>query len=87
LYLKKNKKHLGIGLSICYLVPFAVVGSLYKIDAGLQITLLTAAGSLGHMVLSQIYGGLLNYYHWSGAFIILAGIALQRLPCGLTFHY
>ena len=67
--------------------PFAVVGLLYKSDASFPLTLLTIAASAGQMSIPHIYRVLLEYYHWSGAFILLAGIALQWFPCGLFIHY
>ncbi|XP_060598099.1 monocarboxylate transporter 3-like [Ruditapes philippinarum] len=77
----------GAGLSIGFMAPFAVVGLLYKTDASFPIALLTVAGSVGQMAMPQIYRVLLDLYHWSGAFILLAGIALHGLPCGVIIQY
>jgi hypothetical protein len=69
------------------MAPFAVVVLMYKVDASFPIALLTVAGSVGQIIMPHIFRILLDDFHWSGAFIILAGIALQGFPCGILIHY
>jgi MFS family permease len=76
----------GAGVSLGFLAPFAIVGAIYK-EPGFPLALVTVFGSVGQMVMPYVYEIFLTYYHWSGAFILLAGISLQGIPCGLFIHY
>ncbi|XP_053381918.1 monocarboxylate transporter 2-like [Mercenaria mercenaria] len=77
----------GTGVSIGSLAPFVVVGMIYNEDPGFQLALLAVSGSLGQMTVPMVYEAFLTYYHWSGAFVLLASIALHGVPCGLLIYY
>ncbi|XP_053383059.1 monocarboxylate transporter 13-like [Mercenaria mercenaria] len=77
----------GTGISIGFLAPCVVVGMIYNEDPGFQMALLTVSGSLGQMTIPLVYEAFLTYYHWSGAFVLLASIALHGVPCGLLIYY
>lgn len=77
----------GTGLSIIFLAPFLTINATFREDPGFPLVFVTVGASIGQMIMPLVYDLLLTYFHWSGAMIILAGICLHCVPCGLVVMY
>lgn len=67
----------------CYLAAFITVSWVFHKDPGVPLVCLTIGSSLGQFVVPSLYEVFMETFGWSGAFIMVAGIALQCIPFGV----
>ncbi|XP_060598076.1 monocarboxylate transporter 12-like isoform X2 [Ruditapes philippinarum] len=77
----------ALGMSACYLAAFIAVSRMFHDDAGLYLVSLSLGASIGQFVIPPFYELFIAQFAWSGAFILMAGIALQNVPFGVIVHY
>ncbi|XP_045182466.2 monocarboxylate transporter 6-like [Mercenaria mercenaria] len=76
----------SIGMGLCYLASFISVTWMFHENAGIYLVILTLGSSLGQFIVPLLYEIFIEKYTWSGAFILMAGIALQTVPFGVIVH-
>jgi hypothetical protein len=73
-------------MSTCYLSAFISISWIFHEDPGFPLVCLTIGSSLGQFVIPFLYEYFISEYHWSGAFILVSGIALQCIPFGVIIY-
>ena len=73
-------------MGICYLAPFIVANLTFKEGAGVALVFLTTGSSIGQFIFPYTYEILISQYGWSGAFILLSGLALQCAPAAVLIY-
>ena len=76
----------GLGLSINYLAPFITASLVFHENAGVPLVFLTTGSSIGQFIFPYAYEIFISEYGWSGAYILVAAIALHCVPAGLFVH-
>ena len=74
-------------MCVCYLSAFIAISVLFHEDAGLYLVTMSLGSSIGQFIVPLFYEVFIEQYTWSGAFILMAGIALQNVPFGIIVHY
>ena len=73
-------------MGICYLAPFIVANLTFKEGAGVALVFLTTGSSIGQFIFPYMYEILISQYGWSGAFILLGGLALHCAPAAVLIY-
>ena len=73
-------------MGICYLTPFIVANLTFKEGAGVALVFLTTGSSIGQFIFPYMYEILISEYGWSGAFVLLSGLALQCAPPAVLIY-
>ncbi|XP_045181316.2 monocarboxylate transporter 3-like [Mercenaria mercenaria] len=76
----------GLGMSTCYLSAFISVSWMFHEDPGFPLVCLTIGSSLGQFAIPFLYEYFISEYTWSGAFMLVSGIALQCVPFGVIIY-
>ncbi|XP_060598100.1 uncharacterized protein LOC132751904 [Ruditapes philippinarum] len=76
----------GIGMSLCYLGSFITVSWIFNENPGVALVFLTTGSSLGQVVMPYVIDVFITEFDWSGAYMLLAGIALNCAACGILIH-
>ena len=74
-------------MGICYLTAFVTTGKMFQDNASFYLICLTLGNSLGQFIVPLLFETFIANYSWSGAFILIAGVSLQCVPCGVLIHY
>ncbi|XP_060598081.1 monocarboxylate transporter 6-like isoform X2 [Ruditapes philippinarum] len=77
----------ALGMCMCYLAAFIAVSRMFHENAGPYLVILSLGSSIGQFVVPMFYEMFIEQYTWSGAFILMSGIALQNVPFGVIVHY
>ena len=72
---------------MCYLSSFIAITQIFHEESGPYLVALTLGSSLGQFIVPAFYEIFIEQYSWSGAFILMAGIALQNVPFGVIVYY
>ena len=78
--------YLGLGMSTCYLSGFISVSWIFYEDPGFPLVCLTIGSSMGQFAIPFLYEYFISEYTWSGAFVLVSGLALQCVPFGLIIY-
>ncbi|XP_053381923.1 monocarboxylate transporter 4-like [Mercenaria mercenaria] len=76
----------GFGMSLCYLGSFITVSWVFHENPGVSLVFLTTGSSLGQVVMPYVTDIFISVFGWSGAYMLLAGIALNCAACGVLIH-
>ena len=76
----------GMGISINYFAPFITASLVFRENAGVPLVFLTTGSSIGQFIFPYAYELFITEYGWSGAFILVTGMALHCVPAGLLVH-
>jgi len=76
----------GTGMGVCYLSAFIMVSWVFHKDPGVPLVCLTVGSSFGQFAIPYMYEVFIEGYGWSGAFVLVSGIALQCVPIGLMMY-
>ena len=76
----------GLSMCIVYLSIYVTVGWTFAENRKTALALLTIGWTIGQMVFPYIAELLVEYLNWNGSFVILSGLILNCLPCGLLIH-
>ncbi|XP_045182497.2 monocarboxylate transporter 3-like isoform X2 [Mercenaria mercenaria] len=77
----------GVTTGICYLGAFIATGLMFPENASFYLISLTIGNSLGQFIVPLLFETFISQYSWAGAFILIAGVSLQCVPCGIIIHY
>ena len=76
----------GLSGSILNLGPYLIMGKLCHNQRTAVLAILTCGGSIGQIALTYILEKLIEVYNWSGALLIVSGLAMNTIPCCLLLH-
>ncbi|XP_045182648.2 monocarboxylate transporter 13-like isoform X1 [Mercenaria mercenaria] len=76
----------GVAMSINFLSAFMTTSFMFPNSASLFLIILTSGHSIGQFIVPLLYELFISQYSWSGAFILISGISLHYIPCGLVIH-
>ena len=76
----------GITMGVNYLSAFITVSWMFREDRKTALGLLTMGWAFGQITFPYVSQYLLEAYRWNGSFIIMSGIILNCVPCGILMH-
>lgn len=76
----------GLSMGIHFLSAFVTVGWTFCENRKTALALLTLGWSFGQILFPYISEYLVEYFGWNGSFVILGGIILNCVPCGLFLY-
>ena len=77
----------GGTIGVCYLSAYVVTGKMFPDNSSFYLISLTLGNSLGQFIVPLLFEVFIARYTWSGTFILIAGVTLQCVPCGLVINY
>lgn len=76
----------GAAMSIPFLSAFITVGWSFKGNRKTVLAVLTLGSTAGQMSFPYIAQFLVDNFRWNGSLLLLSGIILNCVPCGLLLH-
>lgn len=73
----------GASFGIVYMGPFVVAGDIFDSYKKAVIGFVSIGSSLGQFTMSYFMELCIEKYDWNGAMLILGGICLNAVPCGM----
>lgn len=73
----------GASFGIVYMGPFVVAGDIFDSYKTAVIGFVSIGSSLGQFTMSYFMEICIEKYDWSGALLVLGGICLNAVPCGM----
>ncbi|ESP05207.1 hypothetical protein LOTGIDRAFT_102805, partial [Lottia gigantea] len=73
----------GIGLSLTFVLPFAVVGEMFEKRRVIMITTVGVFSAIGIVYFSHLTSTLNNEFGWRGTFLIFGALFLNCVPIGM----
>ncbi len=75
---------IGFGFGLIYVPAIVSVGFYFEKKRSLAIGIAVCGSGLGTTFLSPINAYLIEYFGWTGAFLVKSAIILNMIPCGLV---
>jgi MFS family permease len=69
------------------LAAYIATGKMFPQNASFYLISLTLGNSLGQFIVPLLFETFIAKYSWKGAFILIAGVSLNCVPCGILIHY
>ena len=76
----------GITMGVNFLSAFVTVSWMFRENRKTALGLLTMGWAFGQITFPYISQYLLEAYSWNGTFIVMSGIILNCVPCGLLMY-
>ncbi|KAL4224877.1 hypothetical protein ACF0H5_015573 [Mactra antiquata] len=73
----------GASFGIVYMGPFVIAGDIFEGYKSAIIGFVSIGSSLGQFTMSSIMELCIEEYEWNGALLIIGGICLNTIPCGM----
>lgn len=73
----------GAAFGVVYMGPFVVAGDVFDSHKAAVIGFVSIGSSLGQFTMSYLMEICIEKYDWNGALLILGGICLNAVPCGM----
>ncbi|GFO09748.1 monocarboxylate transporter 12 [Plakobranchus ocellatus] len=76
----------GAGFSFCYITSVVIVAFYFDKRRALATGLAVCGTGVGTFTFAPLMDFLINEYGWRGLFLIMAGISLNLVVCGMLFR-
>ena len=76
----------GISLCVVFLSTYFTVSRMFQKNTKFYLAIVSIGWTLGPMIFPTFTDLLVREFKWSGSLIILSGIILNGIPCGLLFY-
>ena len=76
----------GITMGVNFLSAFVTISWVFRENRKTALGLLTMGWAFGQITFPYISQYLLEAYGWNGSFIVMSGIILNCVPCGLLLY-
>ncbi|XP_060576804.1 monocarboxylate transporter 3-like [Ruditapes philippinarum] len=77
----------GTAFGVCLLAAFVTVGWTFSGSTSFFLICLMAGISVGQFTYPLLFETFISQYTWSGTFVLIAGVSMQCIPCGLIVYF
>ena len=76
----------GLSLCVVFLSTFVTVSWMFQRNTKFYLAIVSMGWTIGQMVFPTFSDFLVRQLQWNGSLIILSGVILNGIPCGLLFY-